>query len=221
MLWLSDGSTIVAGGGLNGAIPGRSPRGESLPGFDGGGHAGAVVGLGLSHDGQTLVSVDDAGKIGQWDVARRRLQTPLREGRLSRDTVAFRRDDKMFLVAGNDGDVLVFSLLPSSEPVVCHSGSKQIDGAAFAASDLVAAISADGMLHVWRLGAACELVASAPLVGQRDASQGSAAYRRRLAKAGDGTWIAVTVSSDRVWLIAIDTQAWLERARNVAPVAAR
>jgi WD40 repeat protein len=175
--WFPDGSGILTSGGLDGTIDAHSIQGAQLPKFEKG-HEDAVLGLAVSPDGNSLISADALGQIRRWDIATR---TPLgapRNARISRDTVAFSQDAGRFLVAGTDGDVLVFRFDGDDKPISCHSGSQQLDAAAFGFDDkLVAAVSRDAVLHLWTLARACDILASAPLPLFADAPRQSGPHR--------------------------------------------
>jgi WD40 repeat protein len=217
--WLADGTAILTSGSVNGAIDAHSAQGGQLPKFSNG-HADRVLGLAVSADGKTLVSADALGKIRRWDIASRKLFGVPLDAYVSRDTIHFSRDGNRFLVAGNDGDVLVFRLEGDGKPIVCHSGSQQLDSAAFSPDDtVVAAISKDAVLYFWSLTAGCDLLASAPppmLDADSTRAASLTAHRRHLVFVPDLKAIAMTTSTRRVLLISFDPQAWLERVRKLA-----
>ena len=161
--WLRDGTAILTSGSVDGAIDVHSAEGDQLPKFVNG-HDDAVLGLAVTADGKTLLSADAFGKIQRWDVATRKLAGATRDAHVSRDTVSMSHDGSRFLVAGNDGDVLIFGLDNNEQPIACHSGSRQLDAAAFSPDDsIIAAISADAVLSLWSLAGDCSILASAPL----------------------------------------------------------
>ena len=220
--WLPDGSAVLTSGGVDGAIDVHSAEGDPLPKFTKG-HDDAVLALVVTGNGKTLLSADAFGKVQRWDVATRKLSGAPRDAHVSRDTISISHDGSRFLVAGNDGDVLIFRLDNNVQPAACHSGSQQLDAAAFSPDDrVVAAISADAVLYLWSLGADCSILASAPLLVANDASRsaGQTAHRRHLIFLPDLKTIAVTASTREVTLIAFDPDAWLQRVRKLATTGA-
>jgi WD40 repeat protein len=218
--WLPDGSGILTSGSLDGAIVARSVQGDRTDKFEKG-HREAVLGLAVGLDGRTLLSTDALGKIGRWNISTRKLSGELRDSGTSRDTVAYSHDGRRFLVAGNDGDVLVFRSESDEEPIRCSSGSQQLDGAGFSPDDsVVAAVSKDAILHIWSLSDRCEILASAPLPVFTDGTQrnvGGPSHRRHLIFVSALGVVAVTASTRKVMLISFDAQAWLRRARSIGP----
>jgi WD40 repeat protein len=212
--WFLDGSGVLTSGNLDGTIDSHAIRGGQLPKFENG-HSDAVVGLAVSPNGKTLVSADAIGKVGRWDIATRKLVGPIREARISRDTVAFDHKGERFLVAGNDGDVLIFPLAGNARPIDCRSGSQQLDDAAFSPNDkLVAAVSRDAVLHLWELNESCEILASAPLplfIGDAQKFGNRTAHRRHLVFVPSIGAIAVIASTRQVLMISFDPRVWLGR----------
>jgi WD40 repeat protein len=220
--WLPDGSAILTAGSVDGAIDVHSIAGDPLPKFTRG-HEDAVLALAVTADGRTLLSADAFGKIQRWDVPTRKVSGTTRDTHVSRDTVSISHDGSRFLAAGNDGDVLIFRLDNNDQPVACHSGSQQLDAAAFGPDDsIIAAVSADGLLYLWSLRGDCNILASAPLpaAAASDAARtaGQTAHRRHLVFVPDLKTIAVTMSTSQGILIAFDPQAWLQRVRRLTGV---
>jgi WD40 repeat protein len=222
MRWLPGGTQVVTSGSNEGAIKIRSIDGaknQRLPLL----HKDSVTGLAVSSDGSRIYSVDAFGKLWTWDVSTRRAigSAPIETG-AGRDTVILSQDERRLLVAGNDGDVVIYPRTagePVNRPIRCRSGSKQLDAAAFGPNDLsVYAVSADAKLHIWSLSDRCDIVASASLpVDIRLPSGQLRPYRRRhLAVIRELKLLAITLSTGEVRLISLDTHSWLERARGIA-----
>ena len=186
-------------------------------------HKDSVTGLAVSSDGSRIYSADAFGKLWTWDVPSRRAvgSAPIDTG-AGRDTVSLSHDEGRLLVAGNDGDVVIYPRAggePVDQPIRCRSGSKQLDAAAFGPNDLsVYAVSADAKLHIWSLSDQCDIVASASLPSDIRLPSGQPTlYRRRhLAVIRELKLLAITLSTGGMRLISLDTHSWLERARNIA-----
>jgi hypothetical protein len=214
----------VTAGSVNGNIEVHGVDGASAPGFAGG-HSDSVNGLAVSPDGKILLSADAEGNIVRWSVTDRNVSgDDIRKAPPSRDTVTFNSAGDRYLVAGNDGNVVVFDLDGNSPPVRCVSANKQLDAADFAVGGtMVAAISADPvpLLHVWTLSAACDLFVSVPLVFGVNESRAIRVNRRRLVTVDQGRAVAVTAASGAVALIKLDPKLWQARAFGLAPVAGK
>ncbi len=215
--WLPSGSEVLISGNLDGHVGVYSLDGSPLPGFDKV-HADSVASLAVSPDGTRLLSGDVLGKIQQWRISDRLPAGPLLDTAVSRDTVEYSRDGSRFLVAGNDGDVQIFRSDQTEIVASCRSGSQQIDAAAFSPDgDLVAAVSADFILYLWRLGEHCELMASAPLPtpsGIAAESGQLSAHRPQLVFAPTPGIIEVTRSTREVLEISTDPSKWLLRVNK-------
>jgi WD40 repeat protein len=219
LAWSADGTSVIAAGSNDGSImmiPAVGGPVEALPRI----HQDSVLALAVTRDGSRLLSSDATGKVWRWQLAARKPldAAPLATG-TSRDTLALSGDERRFLAAGNDGDVLVFASDQPPErnpPIRCRSGSRALDGAAFAADDrLIVALSDDAVLHLWSLADTCELLASAPLPSR--ARTGEPLYHRRhLISVAAAKAIAVTVSTNDVRLISTDMRSWLDRARRLS-----
>lgn len=219
--WLPGGAAIVTAGALDGSIITQSIDSDQSQGFDQK-HPDAVVGLAIDRDGKRLLSADTLGNLWDWDLSTRKRSGAFASSGASRDTVAISHDGRRAVVAGNDGDVVIYQLDSSqAQPIRCHSGSRQLDGAVFAPDDaLVAAVSAEGILHLWSLSERCEILASASLsnfVGRAFRSgPAGMALRRRLILVPTLSALAITMSTGEVMLISITPQTWLTRARSVS-----
>jgi WD40 repeat protein len=222
LTWLPDGSSLVTAGGNDGAIKIRSiagGKGKALPPV----HQDSVLTLAVTADGSRLFSADAIGKVWRWDLPNRQPldRSPIETG-ASRGTLVLSHDESRLLVAGNDGDVLVYKTgQPDADnpPMRCRSGSKDIDGAAFGPDDrLIFAVSGDAILHIWSFSERCEIVASAPLLppSGRTAAGAPQYHRRHLVVIPELGAVAVTISTNEVRLVSIDPNAWLKRAHAVA-----
>jgi WD40 repeat protein len=216
--WLADGATLITAGTLDGAIVAHrltADRSESFKDR----HPEAVVGMALDPEGESLLSTDANGNVWLWDIATRTRSKTLPPSGKSRDTVSFSHDRLRALVAGNDGDVLVYTLKNNEEPVHCHSASQQLDGAAFSVDDkIIVAVSRDAILHLWSLSDQCALLASAPLLRPDGSTVGEVAssHRRHLIMVPELDTVGITLSTQNLLLVSINRRTWLARAKSFA-----
>jgi WD40 repeat protein len=179
------------------------------------GHTDAVLGLAVSPDGKTLLSSDANGRVVRWEIATRKVLW-MHETQTPKDTVAFSQDGSMFLVAGNDENVLVFRVDSDAPPRSCRSGSRILESAAFGSDGKsIAAVSDDAVLHLWTLDERCEILASAPLplsAGSGAKAGNRTAHRRHIVFAAALGAFAVTASTSQVFVISPDPNAWLGRS---------
>jgi WD40 repeat protein len=215
--WLRDGSGVVTAGATNGNIEMHLLDGGAAEGFTGA-HPDSVNGLAVSPDGKALLSADAEGNVVRWKIADRNVLGNIRRAPPSRDTVIFNLRGDRYLVAGNDGDVLVFDLDGSKPPIRCASSNRQLDAADFVVGDtMVVAISADAvpLLHVWTLSATCDPYLSVPLVL---GANGSPAIRNRtrLVAFDRGRSVVATAASGALALIKLDPKIWQMRALGLA-----
>ena len=174
MRWMPDGVSILTGGSLDGTI-GLTPAAGGATQIFGALHGDAVAALAVSPDGARVVSADTLGKVILWNTATRVGETPIATG-AGRGTAAFSQDGRHFLVAGNDGNVLIFVTdQPARVPQRCNSGSTMIDDAVFTSDgDAVVAVTGNRTprITIWTLGDGCALRATAPLLRESAAAAG-------------------------------------------------
>jgi WD40 repeat protein len=213
--WMPDGDAVITGGKLDGALQLTSLTGQTLKPFDRL-HREAVTALAVSGDGKRLLSADASGSAQLWDIATRAAGSAAATG-AGRGTAAFSRDNKLLLLAGNDGDALVYRVDDmAAAPRRCRSGSTMLDDAAFAEDGTaIYAMGGDraARLYIWSLGQSCELLATAP-VPTESASAGKG--RRHVVVLPRPRRLAVAASGSRIWLIAPDPAMWASAARDLA-----
>jgi WD40 repeat protein len=216
LAWLPDGKSVVTAGTNDGAIKIR-PIDGSRPEVLAPGHQDSVLAFAVTKDGSKLFSVDAKGSLRRWDLATRKpLDSSAIETGISRNTLVLSRDESRVLVAGNDGDVLIYRTDQSADgksPIRCHSGSRDLDGAAFGPDDkTIFALSGDAVLHMWSLSETCDIAFSAPFPLRK----GSIYRRRHLISLPERSAMAVTISTNEIWLVSTDLKKWLKRAQLVA-----
>ena len=176
---------------------------------------GVVLGLAIDPSGQELFATDDHGEIRSWTLADHLPSSRVRDTGANRDTIVLSSDARRLVVAGNDGDALVFERDGSGSAVRCRTGERQLDGAAFSGDgSILAAVSSDATIYVWQLSNRCDLLASAALPSL-DTRQERAAHRPRLISIPSLTAFAVTDSSARVLFFSADPKHWLTRAKEI------
>src|SRR5262249_35572648 len=114
-----------------------------------------------------------------------------------------------------DGDVLVYRTgqsPPGNPPIRCRSGSRDLDGATFGPNDRsIFALSGDAVLHMWSLSDTCDIAFSASFPVR------SRTYRRHhLITLPERGAVAVTLSTNEIWLLSTDISAWVDRAQMIA-----
>jgi WD40 repeat protein len=140
-------------------------------------------------------------------------------------TVAFNRTGTVALAAGNAGAVVLYDMKPPHAELWRPSpGGAQIESASFSPDDQrVAAVNAEGYLHVWSL-AQREIDFSVkvyPDTAPESASGRDArpAHLRKLVWLPELRAIAVSTARGEVKLISTDVEEWLARARSLFPTA--
>ncbi|MBY3027106.1 TIR domain-containing protein [Rhizobium leguminosarum] len=216
--WLPDGSGLVTGGSYDGSIDVLSTDGQSLPSFENG-HADSVSNIAFAGNGANMLSVDTTGAVQQWQTSTRVPEGKPFQTLNPRDTIAYAPDGGRFLVAGNDGDVSVYSIATGRKVTSCQTGSPQVDAAAFSSDgQLVAAVTQDYYLYFWSLGNSCSLLASAPLPQPGAFAtelQQPAANRSRLVFGPGPTNVSLIRSTQQVFTISINPDNWLARIKRL------
>jgi WD40 repeat protein len=212
--WLPDNSGILASGESDGTI-------HSLLSSGAGDRVFAQIKEGVVLDftidpfARELFATDDQGKMWSWNLANGSSSPRAVNTGANRDTIVLSPDARRLVVAGNDGDVLVFERDSSSAPVHCRTGERQLDGAAFSSEgNILAAISSDATLYVWHASSGCDLVAYASLPSLH-AGLEHAMHRPRLIALPGLNAFAITDSSSRVLLFPTDPKLWLTRAKEI------
>ncbi len=215
--WLPNGSAILTSGETDGSIHSLSVNGESdisqtLK-------EGVVLGLAIDPTSGGLFATDDQKRWWTWKSVNDSSPPRSTDTGANRDTVALSPDAHRLVVAGNDGNALVYERNRSGAPVSCRTGERQLDGAAFSSDGkMLAAISSDATLYVWRASGHCDLVAYASLALPGAASSERSLYRPRLISLPRQNVFVVIDSSSRVLFLPADPGLWLDRARVLAGI---
>ena len=203
--WMPEGDAVIDGGPLDGSLPLTSLDGQDEKPFPRLHHE-AVTALAVSPDGKRLLSADASGVARLWHIAARTAGPEIATG-AGRGTALFSNDGALALVAGNDGDVLVYRVADlSAPPRRCHSGSTMLDDATFSADGTaVYALGGDrtARLYIWTLQSGCDLLATAPVP-----TGAAGKERRHLAVLPGSGRLAVIASTSQVWLVSPDPAAW-------------
>jgi WD40 repeat protein len=220
--WLGDGATIAAAL-RNGKVVLWSVRDGTTTELKGG-HPDTALGLAVDRRGNRLISSGDGGEVLLWDLARREQVATLPSTQsagvppMPRDIVALDRDGRTALVAGNDGNLIVYDLDALRIHKVLPGNSPQIEGAAFNAdASMTASVSADGFLDIRMPGDAATFatVKVYPNEGRPGADDGRTFHLRRLTWLPEYDAIAIATSSGEIKVVSHDVAAWQRRLRMV------